>query len=145
MTLKSKERSDIVEYRLERAIKTIKEVIDVGSLGYWALAANRLYYAAYYASAALLISAGIDATTHRGVIRMISSSYVKTGILHEEDSKLLGRLFTMRQSGDYEDLFDWEEKDVLPLIPQVKDYINRIQNIIEAATQTNQITTINYE
>lgn len=64
MTLKSKERSDIVEYRLERAIKTIKEVIDVGSLGYWTLAANRLYYAAYYASAALLISAGIDATTH---------------------------------------------------------------------------------
>ncbi len=76
---------------------------------------------------------------------MISSSYVKTGILHEEDSKLLGRLFTMRQSGDYEDLFDWEEKDVLPLIPQVKDYIYRIQNIIESATQTNQITTINYE
>ena len=53
-------------------------------------------------------------------------------MLREEDSKLLGRLFTMRQSGDYEDLFDWEEKDVLPLIPQVKDYIDRIQNIIES-------------
>lgn len=60
---------------------------------------------------------------------MIGSTFVKTGILSENDSKLLGRLFTMRQSGDYEDLFDWEEKDVSPLIPQVEDYINRISDL----------------
>ena len=129
MTLRSEERSAIVSYRVEKAFKTIKEVIDVGSLGYWTLAANRLYYATYYASVALLINSGIDASTHKGVIRMIGSTFVKTGILSENDSKLLGRLFTMRQSGDYEDLFDWEEKDVSPLIPQVEDYINRISDL----------------
>lgn len=135
MTLRSEERSAIVSYRLEKAFKTIKEVIDVGSLGYWTLAANRLYYAAYYASVALLINSGIDASTHKGVIRMIGSSFVKAGILPGNDSKLLGRLFTMRQSGDYEDLFDWEEKDVSPLIPQVEDYINRISDLINTPNQ----------
>lgn len=130
MTLKSKERSDLVEYRLERAFKTLQEVIDVGSMGYWNLAANRLYYTAYYASIALLINSGIEASTHRGVIRMIGSTFVRQGILSEEDSRLLGRLFTMRQSGDYEDLFEWEEKDVVPLISQVENYINRIRRLI---------------
>lgn len=131
MTLTPDERTAIVEYRLERAKNTIKEVNDVGSLGYWNLSANRLYYAAYYASVALLIRNGIDATTHKGVIRMISESFVRKGLLSAEDSKLLGRLFTMRQSGDYDDLFDWEENDVKPLIPKVEDFIRRITDLIE--------------
>lgn len=99
-------------------------------MGYWSLAANRLYYAAYYASVALLIHNGIDASTHRGVIRMISSQFVKNNILTVEDAKLLGRLFTMRQSGDYEDMFDWEESDVTPLILKVEEYVNRITRLI---------------
>lgn len=130
MTLNTDERAAIVSYRLEKARNTIQEVKDIGAIGYWNLSANRLYYAAYYASAALLIHNGIDASTHRGVLRMIGQSFVKNGTLTMEDSKLLGRLFTMRQTGDYEDLFDWEEKDVAPLIHQVEDYINRICNLI---------------
>lgn len=130
MTLKSDECLVIVEYRLEKALKTIQEAKDIGGIGYWSLAANRLYYAAYYASAALLINNGSDASTHKGVLRMIGKNFVNTGILKIEDSQLLGRLFTMRQSGDYDDLFDWDEKDVSPLIPKVEDYIRRIKNLI---------------
>lgn len=47
-----------------------------------------------------------------------------------EDVKLLSRLFLMRQSGDYEDLFDWSEEDILPLIPEVTSLINRIISLI---------------
>lgn len=133
MTLKHEERKAIVSYRIDKAYRTIKEVIDVGALGYWNLAANRLYYAAYYASVALLINSGIDASTHKGVIRMIGSTFVKNGLLTAEDSKLLGRLFAMRQTGDYEDMFDWEENDVSPLIPQVESYIKRIADLIDNA------------
>ena len=97
MTLKSEERSTIVEYRLEKALKTLKEAKDIGDIGYWTLTANRLYYAAYYASAALLIHNGIDASTHKGVLRMIGKNFINKDMLKFEDSQLLGRLFTMRQ------------------------------------------------
>ena len=137
MTLKSDDRASIVAYRLEKAFKTLKEASDIASLGYWTLVANRLYYAAYYASVAILIYKGIDASTHKGVIRMIGSSFVKNGILSVDDSKLLGRLYTMRQSGDYEDLFDWEEHDVKPLIPHVENYIRRISGLIDNDDTTN--------
>ena len=63
---------------------------------------------------------------------MISGEFVRKGILPEEYSRLLGRLFTMRQTGDYEDLFDWEEADVLPLIPKVKDYIRHVAELIDS-------------
>ena len=134
MTLKSDERNAIVSYRLEKAQKTVREAIDISNLGYWTLAANRLYYAAYYASVALLINSGIDTTTHKGVIRMIGATFVKNGTLPVEDAKLLGRLFTMRQSGDYEDLFEWEADDVAPLIEHVIEYIRRISDIIKTST-----------
>lgn len=130
MTLKSEERHDIVSYRLERARQTLKEAVDIGGLGYWNLAANRLYYAAYYASAALLIHNGIEASSHKGIVRMIGLTFVRQGILQPEDSQLIGKLFTMRQTGDYEDLFDWKESDVSPMYHPVKDYIDRIEHII---------------
>lgn len=131
MTLNPNVRQDIVSYRLEKAIQTIKEAIDIGGLGYWTLAANRLYYAAYYASAALLIHNGIEASSHKGTMRMIGYTFVKNGILKPEDSHLLGKLFSMRQTGDYEDLYDWKEADVIPLIEPVREYIQRISSIIE--------------
>lgn len=130
MTLSNSERSALVAYRLEKALQTFEEMKAVVDLGFWNLAANRLYYAAYYASVALLINNGIEASTHKGAIRMISLNFIKDGILKTEDSQLLGRLFSMRQTGDYEDLFDWTQNDIIPLIPKVEDYINRIKSII---------------
>ena len=132
MTLKSEERDSIVAYRLEKANSTIQQVKDVGNLGYWSLAANRLYYAVYYACVALFIHNGIEASTHRGVIRMIGDKFVRTGILTPDDSKLIGRLFTMRQTGDYDDLYDWEESDVMPLIPKAEELVMRISNLIHS-------------
>ncbi|MDE6560633.1 MAG: HEPN domain-containing protein [Muribaculaceae bacterium] len=131
MTLKSQERNDIVSYRLERARQTLKEAEDIGCLGYWNLAANRLYYA----SAALLIHSGIEASSHKGIVRMIGMIFVRQGILNPEDSQLIGRLFTMRQTGDYEDLFDWKESDVSPMYHPVEDYIGWIESIISTTEQ----------
>ncbi len=130
MTLKPEEREAIVAYRMEKAMAALEEAEAVGELGYWSLAANRLYYAAYYASVALLIYKGYETATHKGAIRMIGQTVAKDNLLTVDDSRLLGRLFSMRQTGDYEDLFDWEEEDVTPLIPKVKDYIDRISAII---------------
>lgn len=50
------DRTEIVKYRLEKAYRTYNEAIGSIENGYVETAANRLYYAAYYAVSALLIS-----------------------------------------------------------------------------------------
>ena len=55
MTLNREERAIIVEHRLEKARETFIEAKDLISLSHWRGAANRLYYACYYAATALLI------------------------------------------------------------------------------------------
>lgn len=130
-SLNKEERNILVKYRFEKAIESLEQVKGVMGLKYWNIAANRLYYSAYYACSALLLNMGIETSTHKGVIRMISMKFVKEGILPLSDSQLLSRLFSMRQTGDYDDLMDWNEEDISPLIPHVEDFINRIKILLK--------------
>ena len=130
MPLTEEERKAVVVYRLEKAAKAVVEAKDCATMGHWNLAANRLYYAAYYASSALLISAGHQAKTHEGTIGMIGQSYVRTGILSKEDGALLARLQNMRHTGDYDYFLDWTEEDVTPYITKVEAFLEKIKSII---------------
>lgn len=130
MPLTDEERKAIVVYRLEKAENALIEARDCASMNHWTLAANRLYYAAYYASSALLISAGFTAKTHEGTIGMVWQNYVRPGILSNEDGSLLARLQNMRHTGDYDDFLDWTKDDVEPFIPRVEAFIARIISVI---------------
>ena len=130
MPLTDEERKAIVVYRLEKAEGVFVEAEDCASMEHWTLAANRLYYAAYYASSALLVSAGLMAKTHEGTIGMIGQHYVRTGVLTKEDGALLARLQNMRHTGDYDDFLDWTQEDVEPCFPKVDAYIEKIKSII---------------
>lgn len=130
MPLTDEERKAIVIYRLEKADDALIEARDCASLDHWTLAANRLYYAAYYASSALLISAGLSAKTHEGTIGMIGQHYVRTGILSYDDGTLLARLQNMRHTGDYDDFLDWTKDDVEPYIPKVEAFLEKIKSVI---------------
>ena len=103
------ERREIVLYRLEKAANTLEYAQRNLNYGMYSVAANRLYYAFYYAASALLISVKIEAHSHSGVQSMMHLHFVKTGKLSEEDGILMRRLFVMRQSSDYED-FDIRKK-----------------------------------
>ncbi len=130
MPLTDEEREAIVIYRLEKAVSALVEAKDCLSMEHWNLAANRLYYSAYYASSALLINAGHQAKTHDGTICMIGRHYVRTGILSKDDGILLARLQNMRHTGDYDDFLDWREEDVAPYVSKVENFIGKIKSVI---------------
>lgn len=85
----------------------------------------------FYICEALLLKNKITASTHTGVSRMINLHFVKTGILDKEDAALLGDVFRMRQTGDYDDLTDWREEQILPIIPKVSSLVEKIKKIIK--------------
>ena len=59
MSLDSENRKAIVDYRTEKAVLALEDADFLADAGKFNLAANRLYYALYYAASALLISKGI--------------------------------------------------------------------------------------
>ena len=129
--LTDEEREALVKYRIEKAYGTVVEAHDSADDNHWTLAANRLYYAVYYASKALLIQNGIVAKSHEGVIGMIGQNFVVPGIITIDEAKLLARLQNMRKTGDYDDFKEWHQEDVEPLFEKVEDYINKIKSLVE--------------
>lgn len=123
-------RIDLVRYRMEKAWEALEQVRAIGRLGYWTLAANRMYYSAYYASVALLLSDGIGTLTHKGVRTMMGLHYFKSEKLPSEYGVLIGRLYTMRQAGDYEDWTEWDESQVTPMIPEVERFLNDVETLL---------------
>jgi uncharacterized protein (UPF0332 family) len=130
MKLSADERDALVSYRIQKANDTLEEAEGISSLGYWNAVANRLYYACYYATSALLIKNSFQAQTHRGVITLLGMHFIKTGKISENSGKLFSRLFELRQTGDYDDLFDLSEEDVQPLLKPAKEYIKEISNLL---------------
>ncbi|MDE5750735.1 MAG: HEPN domain-containing protein [Duncaniella sp.] len=130
MTLTPEDRAAIIEYRKERSLVALREAEYVAKGGFWNLAANRLYYSAFYMCEALLLANQISTNSHAGVSRMMNLHFVKTGKLSLEEGSLLGRLFRMRQTGDYDDLSDWQESEIMPMFPLVEKLINKIEALI---------------
>ena len=130
MTLSPEDRQAIIDYRIERSYTAFQEAKYVALGGYWNLTANRLYYAAFYICEAVLLDNQIATSSHAGISRMMSLHFVKTGKLEKEEGELLGRLFRMRQTGDYDDLSDWKEEEIMPMFPLVENLISKIRSLI---------------
>ena len=125
MSITAEERRAIVEYRIEKAFRALEQAQGVIVLKYWETIANRLYYAAYNAISALLIANGNTAQTHSGVIHLFGQQFIKTGVFPTEMGRLYHKLFTMRQTGDYDDTYGITEEDVLPFVEPTKILIEQ--------------------
>jgi len=77
-----------------------------------------------------LIKNNYEAQTHSGIIHLLGQHFIKEGIVSKESGKLYSRLFEIRQTGDYDDLFNLTEEDVKPLITKAKNYIDEISELI---------------
>jgi len=128
--LDEENRSIIVNYRLQRAKETLSEVNEIVKMGYWHTAANRLYYACYYAVTALLIKNGYTAHTHHGVFTLLGKHFVLENLVSNEHNKLYGKLLDLRQTGDYGDMVVVKESDIIPLIQPAEKFIAEIEKLI---------------
>lgn len=121
----------LVAYRFQRAKETLAEVPFLKQQGYYNTAINRLYYACYYASVALLIKHGINPSTHAGVKQMIGLHFVSTGRLSRELGRFFSLVFERRHSSDYDDFAYSNEKDINELMPMAVAFIEAIEKLLK--------------
>ncbi len=129
MSLNEEERKAVVTYRLEKAVRTIEQAKCNLPMQFWDLIANRMYYAAYYAVSALLIANGHTAKTHESIVRIFGLYFVKKGIFPTEQGHLYNKLFSLRLTGDYNDHFDLEAQDILPLVEPTEQLIKDVSKL----------------
>lgn len=82
--LTDEERKALVSNKVRRSRETWDEAKGIIESGYWYAAANRMYYACYHMTSALLLKHGQSAHTHGGIIGLFGLHFIKTGIVPSE-------------------------------------------------------------
>ncbi|MGB7566448.1 MAG: HEPN domain-containing protein [Chitinivibrionales bacterium] len=76
--------SDLVKYRVSRALESISEARILADSFHWNACVNRLYYgyyACFYAVSALLVLHQMNSKKHSGIRSFFNLHFVKTGIV----------------------------------------------------------------
>lgn len=129
-TLDEQSREALIQYRLERADETLKEVEILSNEAHYNAAANRLYYACFYAVTALLVANGHSTQSHAGAKTLLGLHFVSKGLLSNEYGKTFSRLFEIRHSGDYDDFVYCDKEMIDEYLPKAKEFINAIKVLL---------------
>ena len=116
----------LVPYRLGRA----REALDAARLllekDHLHACINRLYYACFYAASALLLTKGLTATKHAGVIALFNKHWVKEGLLPKQLGTTLSALFAARQEADYADLAEFDPAEAWQWLKASGNFVSTI-------------------
>ena len=129
-TFDEQSREALIQYRLDRADETLKEVEILAKEAHYNAAANRLYYACYYAVSALLVANGLNTQSHAGAKTLLGLHFVSKGLLSNEYGKTFSRLFEIRHSGDYDDFVYCDKEMIDEYTPKVVDFIRAIKTLL---------------
>lgn len=130
MTLHPNDRSELVQYELEKARKTWKEAEGNYNIQLWNVVGNRLYYAVFHAVAALLIKNGISISGHKGAVIMFGKHFVKTGLFTPEEGSLYSRLQTIREKADYQNTYELTQEQASHYMILAKALFDKIEKVI---------------
>jgi len=123
-------KDDLIKYRLFRSKDTFDDAKILADKKKWNSTINRLYYASYYAVMALLLNSDLNPTTHNGAKSNFTEHFIKTDKIAKEYGKIYSQLFTWRQKGDYDDMFDFSEEKVIPYFEPVSKLIATIEEMV---------------
>lgn len=124
------ERKRIIEYWRRRARECLEDAKLLLQNKRLHSAVNRIYYALFYQVSALLLSRGLSFSKHSGVLAAFNREFVKTGKIDKELGKFYNRMFEHRKTGDYEELVEFEEEDVLKWLKTAEKFLQATDNLI---------------
>ena len=123
-------KEDLINYRLDKAEKSLEEAEVRAQLKHWDTVANRLYYACFYAITAYLAKEDLQAVTHKGIKAAFHKELIKNGLMSEKLGKFYSNLFNKRQEADYKDFVEFEKEVIQPMISESKSFLKQIAEII---------------
>ena len=130
MSLTDEERLILVNLELDKADKIFAQASLCIKNEMWDMLANRLYYAVFHATSALLIKNGLAVGTHKGTSVMLNKEFVKTGIITTDEGHLFSRLQQLREEGDYNCYIQTTKDEILPVVEKSEMFISKIKKLV---------------
>src|SRR5439155_16271831 len=96
-------------------------------------AMSRIYYAAFHAARALVLSTGAEPKTHEGTHHLLSVEFVKKGLLETRWSRVLAKLQKYREVADYGGSVVFDRAAVEEELAEAEALAARIRSLLDAS------------
>jgi len=126
----TKGQDDLIRYKLSRAEETLAEAKVMLQTSHPYGAANRIYYACFYAVTALLLTQNLSSSKHSGVIALFNRHFVKPGLISVDMGKFYSRMFDNRIESDYADWMEVEKQDIKEELARAEEFVSAITVLI---------------
>ena len=92
---------------------------------------SRCYYAMFLMAEAVLITKGLKASSHKGVMSLFGKHFVKTGVLKKDLGKALNDAYDIRRVGDYAVGFMVTEEEAKGMLESAKNFVCEVKSHLE--------------
>jgi uncharacterized protein (UPF0332 family) len=132
--MKERDIKALIEYRLAGAREALADAELLLDAERYRSAANRLYYAAFYAAVAALLTKRLEYSKHSAVIAFFDREFIRSGQLPKEYSRTLHRAFNERQQDDYMPFVEVDAGEIKSLFADVQTLVNGIVEYIQGCS-----------
>ena len=94
-------------------------------------AVSRAYYCAFHAAQALLLTEGIEAGAHHGVVTLFGLHFVNTEKFDKKFGKMLNNLKDDRENGDYDVFSVIEEEDAAQALDEARQFLKGAEEYLK--------------
>ena len=122
---------EVVHYWIEKANDSLSAAEDELKAGRLSFSVNRIYYACFYITSAVLLQRKFKFSKHSGVRTAFHQHLVKTGHVSHEQGQLYDELFEARLRGDYIELVHFEKQQVEEWLKRASEFVEAVRTLIE--------------
>ena len=132
MTTENRRRNALDELERARVCLAEARALHEGSFPYGAV--SRAYYAVFHAARALLVSLGLEARTHKGVVGMLGEHFVRTGQMSSKLGRLVSRMQRDREDADYSTGAVFTAEEASQMIGDAEEFLSEASALVEMST-----------
>ncbi|RIH65988.1 HEPN domain-containing protein [Mariniphaga sediminis] len=125
------EFQDLINYRIQQANETIKEVEFQIENNFLVIAVNRIYYGMFYMLLALALKNGFKTSKHNQLLGWFNREFVKTGRIDRKIGKIVHKAFEDRTDGDYGIFVKFEKEEVIEKLENMKRFLFELEKLIK--------------
>lgn len=126
---------ELIREYLKRAKEKLKSAKDLFKNRDWSDCVSRAYYCVYHATQAILLSKGLSAETHQGLLNLFGLYFVKKGKFDRRFAKILSNLKDDRENGDYEVFMVIDEELARESIRQAEAFLKEAMRYLKKITE----------
>jgi len=126
-----KEIEDLIK-KAKRFLRTAELALNDGD---YDSCVSRCYYAMFFMAEAVLLTKGLKASSHKGVLSLFGKHFVKTGVFKKDLGKSLNDAYDTRQTGDYGVGFTVTKEEAKSMLETAKNFVYEVKSYLERGSK----------